>query len=203
MKKCNILCGGVIEDIVRTAARVEKDAYTICADSGYAYAATLGLRADAVLGDFDSYTLENVHEENITVFPTRKDYTDSEIAVMYALERGYEDITLIGALGGRIDHALGNVHLLRYIAQAGAQGRILDGATQMWYETNGRCVQGSPGDILSVIPLTQGGLYTTRGLEYALTAQPMPLTGISNVFTACEAEITAQNATFLLIHIIQ
>ncbi|MBQ4159707.1 MAG: thiamine diphosphokinase [Clostridia bacterium] len=203
MKKCNILCGGVVEDIAQTAARIDKEAYTICADSGYAYAAKLGLRADAVLGDFDSYALEQVQEKNVTVFPARKDYTDSEIAVMYALEQGYTDITLIGALGGRIDHALGNVHLLRYIAQAGVQGSIVDGATQMWYETKGRCVQGKPGDILSVIPLSQNGSYTTRGLEYALTAQPMPLTGISNVFTAYEAEITAQNATFLLIHIIQ
>ena len=86
--KCNILCGGVIDDIETTAARVDKTAYTICADSGYAYAKQLGLHPDAVLGDFDSYALEDVQEENVTVFPARKDYTDSEIALMHAIEKG-------------------------------------------------------------------------------------------------------------------
>lgn len=203
MKKCNILCGGVIEDIACTAARVDKDAYTICADSGYAYAEKLGLRADAVLGDFDSYDRDKIKEENVTVYPPRKDYTDSEIALMHALEQGYTDITLLGALGGRLDHALGNLHLLAYAHGKGAYATIIDGNTQVWYETEGRSIRGKAGDILSVIPLTQTGVYTTAGLEYSLADEPMPLTGISNVFADAVAEIRAKNAEFILIHIKQ
>ncbi len=203
MKKCNILCGGVIENLPRTAARLDKSAYTICADSGYAYAEALGLRADAVLGDFDSYDRSAVKEKNVEVFPVRKDYTDSEIAVMHALERGYTDITLVGALGGRIDHALCNVHLLKFIYAHGAQGSIIDGDTQMWYTKTGRSVHGKRGDILSVIPLCDTGRYTTVGLEYPLTKAPLPLTGVSNVFTGELAEIRAKEAEFLLIHIMQ
>ncbi len=203
MKKCNILCGGVIADIKRTAARVDKEAYTVCADSGYAYAKQLGLRADAVLGDFDSYDREMVQEENVTVFPVRKDYTDSEIALMHALELGYNDITLLGALGGRLDHALGNIHLLAYAQRRGAHATIIDGDTQVWYATEGRSIAGKPGDILSVIPLTAEGTYTTAGLEYPLMREKLPLTGISNVFTASVAQIQAENAEFLIIHIQQ
>lgn len=201
MKKCNIVCGGVIEDIARTAARVDKEAYTICADSGYAYVERLGLRADAVLGDFDSFDREQVCAEQVQVFPVRKDYTDSEIALMHALELGYTDITLLGALGGRIDHALGNIHLLAYAAQRGAQATIIDGDTQLWYSEDSVCINGKPGDLLSVIPLVQGGSYTTDGLEYPLMHQPLPLTGISNVFTADFARICAENAKYLVIHI--
>lgn len=201
MKKCTILCGGVIEDIKTTAARADKMAYTICADSGYAYAKQLGLKPDAVLGDFDSYALENVQEENVRVFPVRKDYTDSEIAVMHALELGYDDITLLGALGGRIDHALGNLHLLKYIYQAGATGTILDGKTQVWYSTSGRVIRGNAGDILSLIPLSAEGRYTLYGLEYPLQEEKLPLTGISNVFIENEVKIESENAEFLIIHI--
>ncbi len=203
MKKCNIVCGGVIEDIARTAARVDKEAYTICADSGYAYVQALGLRADAVLGDFDSFDREKVSAEQVQVFPVRKDYTDSEIALMHALELGHTDITLLGALGGRIDHALGNVHLLAYAAHRGARATIVDGDTQLWYSEDSVCVCGKPGDLLSVIPLAQGGSYTTAGLEYPLNRQPLPLTGISNVFTGDVAEIRAENAKYLVVHICQ
>ena len=38
-----------------------------------------------MLGDFDSFDLQQVREENVQVFPARKDYTDSEIALMHAL----------------------------------------------------------------------------------------------------------------------
>ena len=203
MKKCNIVCGGVIADVARTAARVDKEVYTVCADSGYAYAQALGLRADAVLGDFDSFDREKVSAEQVQVFPARKDYTDSEIALMHVLELGYSDITLLGALGGRIDHALGNVHLLVYASRRGARATIIDGDTQMWYSEDSVRICGKPGDLLSVIPLVQGGCYTTDGLEYPLNGQPLPLTGISNVFVGDFAEIRAENAKYLVIHICQ
>ena len=201
MKKCNILCGGIIEDVETTSMRADKDAYTICADSGYAYAEKLGLRPDAVLGDFDSFALEKVKEENITVYPMRKDYTDSEIAVMHAIEQGFDEIVLFGALGGRLDHALGNLHLLRYIYQAGATGTIVDGNTQVWYATTGREINGKKGDILSIVPISSGGRFTLRGLEYPLTEEKLPLSGISNVFTQEKVLVEAHDAEFLIIHI--
>ncbi len=203
MKKCNIVCGGVIEDVALTAARIDKTAATVCADSGYAYIEKLGLRADVVVGDFDSFDREQVQEENVLTFPVRKDYTDSEIALMHAIALGYTDITLLGALGGRLDHALGNLHLLAYAHQRGVRATILDGNTQVWYEKEGRSVAGKVGDILSVIPLTPSGTYTTVGLEYPLADEPLPLTGISNIFTGDVAEIRAKNAEFILVHIIQ
>lgn len=203
MKKCNIVCGGVIEDIAGTAARVDQTAYTICADSGYAYIEQLGLRADVVLGDFDSFERGQVQAEHVQVFPVRKDYTDSEIAVMHALELGYREITLLGALGGRIDHALGNLHLLAFAHRKGAQAMILDGKTKVWYSKGNVRIEGKAGDLLSVIPLVADGVYTTHGLEYALEHQKLPLTGISNVFIDDFAEIQSENAEFFVVHIIQ
>ena len=204
MNKCNIVCGGVISDFELTASRIDKGIPTICADGGYAYIEKLGLRADVVLGDFDSFDKEKLPEkENVLVFPVRKDYTDSEIAVQYAIEHGYTDITLLGALGGRLDHALGNLNLLAYAYRNGARATIIDGDTQVWYETAGRQVHGKQGDILSIIPLTTKGTYTLRGLEYPLEGAPLPLTGISNIFTGETAQVIAENAEFLLIHISQ
>ncbi len=202
MNKCNIVCGGVISDFEKTGARIDKGAPTICADGGYAHIEKLGLKAEVVLGDFDSFDKSQLREQdNVIVFPARKDFTDSEIAVQYAIEHGYTDLVLIGALGGRLDHALGNLHLLAYAHENGVRATIVDVNTQVWYETAGRQVQGKAGDILSIVPLNRQGRYTLRGLEYPLECAPLPLTGISNIFTGETAEVIAENAEFLLIHI--
>lgn len=204
MKKCNIVCGGVISDYEKTAARIDKSIPTFCADGGYAHIDKLGLHADVVLGDFDSFDRAKLNaHDNVIAFPVRKDFTDSEIAVQYAIEQGFTDITLLGALGGRLDHALGNLHLLAYAYRCGAVATVIDADTQAWYETTGRQVRGKRGDILSIVPLVPRGRYTLRGLEYPLEDAPLPLTGISNIFAADLAEVFAQDAEFLLIHILQ
>ena len=44
--------------------------------------------------------------------PAEKDVTDSEAAIDLAISRGFRDITLLGGLGGRLDHTLGNLGML-------------------------------------------------------------------------------------------
>ena len=83
-----ILCGGEIAEYDRVRSRIAEDDMIICADSGYRHAKKMGLRPAVVLGDFDSYTRAEVECDNILTYPAKKDYTDSEIAVRYALEHG-------------------------------------------------------------------------------------------------------------------
>lgn len=56
-------------------------------------------------GDFDSLqnrqTLENL---NIQILPERKDVTDTHAAIDYLLSKGYDEIEIYGATGGRLDH---------------------------------------------------------------------------------------------------
>ena len=69
------------------------------------------------IGDFDSVNLEEMVQienhaaEVIKLNPVKND-TDSEAALNEALKRGYDQIYLIGALGGRADHALINLRLV-------------------------------------------------------------------------------------------
>ena len=51
MKKCYIICGGP-ESF--DSAKIDKDSYIICADSGYDKALSSGISPDLVIGDFDS-----------------------------------------------------------------------------------------------------------------------------------------------------
>ena len=69
------------------------------------------------IGDFDSVEesdLAYIKEYSDTLLQLNpiKDDTDSEAAVMYAIEKGYQKIHLYGGLGGRLDHAMINLRLV-------------------------------------------------------------------------------------------
>src|SRR5690606_5818838 len=87
--------------------------YVICADGGLEKVNKLGLKPDLILGDFDSVNLsvlekfKNLNIETVR-FPSEKDYTDMELAINHAVNKGFNDIILVGASGTRLDHTVAN-----------------------------------------------------------------------------------------------
>ena len=86
-------------------------------DKGALTLARNGKRMLLAIGDFDSVEesdLAYIKEYSDTLIQLNpiKDDTDSEAAVMYAIERGYQKIHLYGGLGGRLDHAMINLRLV-------------------------------------------------------------------------------------------
>ena len=98
----------------------------IAADSGLDAALDWGIIPDYVCGDMDSLadkkSLEKIPDEKIKIWPTDKDYSDTEIALQTAaslygglssehgagnaLSGAVHHILLVGGSGGRIDHFL-------------------------------------------------------------------------------------------------
>ncbi|AWN24488.1 thiamine diphosphokinase [Deinococcus irradiatisoli] len=98
-----ILVGGRLTLTPALAALPRPD-IVIAADGGARHAAALGVRIDAWVGDFDSsqdLTLDAPRE----VYPAAKDSTDAELAVQVARQRGATELVVLGAFGGRFDHA--------------------------------------------------------------------------------------------------
>ena len=86
-------------------------------DKGALTLARNGKRMLLAIGDFDSVEesdLAYIKEYSDTLIQLNpiKDDTDSEAAVMYAIENGYHKIYLYGGLGGRLDHAMINLRLV-------------------------------------------------------------------------------------------
>jgi thiamine pyrophosphokinase len=144
----------------------------------------------------------------VRVVPAEKDETDLELALFTALERGAKEITILGGLGGRLDHTLGNIYLLAapQLAQAGAKVRLLAEQEEVFVLRGGHTLElpGQPGDILSLIPLTpEARGILTENLYYPLRHEPLfigPTRGISNVFTAGTASVTFEEGLLLVIH---
>ena len=126
-----IFTGGTIHPD-NISERPQKDDLVIAADSGLNNARALGIPVAVVVGDYDS--LGHAPEvdpgvEVITV-PTEKDVTDTQLAVEYALKKGATDITLVGGLGGRLDHTLSNLALLEDLLDKRVRATILDGQSR-------------------------------------------------------------------------
>lgn len=110
------------------------DDLRIAADSGYHTAIALGERIDLLLGDFDSIgSIPRDGDYEIQQVPAEKDYTDTQLAVEIALERGAEEIAIVGGLSGRLDHTLSTLAILEELYARGVYGTVTDGQSRARY----------------------------------------------------------------------
>ena len=111
-KKAFIYTGGTVFDEY-VIEKPEAGDLVIAADAGYLTAKRMGIAPDVVLGDFDTLGEANIPDgvECLRV-PTEKNDTDTQLAVSVAIERGTEEIIIVGGLSGRIDHTLSTLAIL-------------------------------------------------------------------------------------------
>lgn len=130
MRRCVIIGGAAIARYDEVKNYLRAGDYAIYCDSGLRHREALGLAPDLIIGDFDSHPDPHLPVETITL-PCEKDDTDTVYAVKEALKRGFEDFLLIGAVGGRLDHSLGNVSILLHLDSLGKRGMIVDDYSEM------------------------------------------------------------------------
>ena len=87
---CYVFGGGERTDCTIT---FEKEDLVIAADAGFDYLNDLGLRADVVLGDFDSVISYDLPSDSLR-YPKEKDDTDMMLALKLGLERGYTEFRI-------------------------------------------------------------------------------------------------------------
>ena len=209
MIKACVLANGEYRHPERLVRVVQEADVVIAADGGANWLAAQGLVPDVLVGDMDSVTDEvraviEVQGGRLVTAPQAKDETDLELALLEAVAMDVQQITVLGALGGRIDHALANVHLLALTALRGRDVRLYDGTSYLWLAREQTRVQGEPADLVSLIPLGGDVLgVRTQGLAYPLRGETLflgPARGISNVMTEDEAIIELEAGTLLVAH---
>jgi thiamine pyrophosphokinase len=176
----------------------------IAADGGADNAAALGLTVDLVIGDLDSVSSAAVaRAKKVERHPEDKDETDLELALSAAVAAGTGSVTVVGTLGGRVDHALAN--LLVAAGDRWANLRIdlrIDGA-QAWVVRDHVEIVAQVGDVVSLLAV--GGRatgVTTTGLAWPLAnaeVKPGVGLGLSNRMAAPKAEVVVNDGTLLVI----
>ena len=183
----------------------------VAADGGMFLASRLGITPDVVVGDLDSYDpalLEDLLASGVEVRQYQhhlKMETDTELAMLVALEWQPETIVLMGAIGGRLDHSLANVLLLTHPQLAPMDVRIIDGNQQVSLAKPGRWndVTGNPGDTVTLLPVgkeAQG--VCTDGLHWPLNGEtllPGRGRGVSNLIDQPGARVWVDAGQLLII----
>lgn len=130
MKRCVIVGGADINNYDYVRSRLCADDYIVFCDSGLKHLDALQVRPGLIVGDFDSHDNPYLDVETI-VLPCEKDDTDTVFAVKEAIKRGFDDFLLIGVVGARLDHTLGNVSILLYLDSIGKKGIVIDDYSEM------------------------------------------------------------------------
>lgn len=174
----------------------------VCADGGANHAHRLGLRPDAIVGDLDS--IRASARKRFAKVPTvrlRSQYsTDLEKAIRYCLRRGARSVTVLGATGGRIDHAAGNLGCFKKFGRRCGLSFVDDDGELLMV---GRQITlaSRTGDLVSLMPLGRCTGVTTRHLLYRLTNGALELgvrEGTSNRATGATVTVSVRSGTLLL-----
>ena len=178
--------------------------FIIAADAGYRCLEQLGVKADLVVGDFDS--LGSIPQgEQVIRYPVMKDDTDTMISVKLGLERGFDVFYIYGGLGGeRTDHTIANIQTLAYIANNGGEGYLIGDNENITVIKNAEIVfSNKTRGTISIFALGGTALgVTLEGLLYPLEnatlTSDFPI-GVSNEFTGIPARIKVNNGYLLVI----
>lgn len=204
-----IFAGGTLQAGAAVEQALASADLIVAADRGAMLALQYGYTPALAVGDFDSLTFhyQELEARGCTVIhvAAEKDETDTEVAILAALERGADTITLLGGLGGaRFDHSLANIFLLAAFKTVPI--RIVDGPMVCWllYGPNEAQIHGRSGDLLSLFPLAGDALgISTSNLYYPLQDATLRFgkpRGISNVLIESHAQVKLQEGMLLIIH---
>jgi len=205
-----IFSGGEYDDGDFYHAQLKSADVIIAADRGGEKLLSLGVSPHFLVGDMDSIDRDKIDllrnkGAEVIIYPAKKDATDTELALDLALEKGATEITIFGALGRRIDHALANLSLLFKAEMAGVHARIVDGHQELYLlkpEKENR-IPAKKGDTVSLISLSAvtEGIYAS-GLEYPLEKGALALLsplGVSNVVTRPDPRVRFKRGALLLV----
>ena len=180
---------------------------SIAADSGLDIAEAAGFMPDWIIGDMDSISdpsrLSAYPPERVMRHEKDKDYTDTELALSFLLDRRCGCVWIIGGGGGRMDHLFGIRSLFerelypeRWITRS-ADTRCIDAAGR---GEASLCVEA--GTVVSVFPVFSGPWKAeSKGLKWPLDnlVWNRGFASMSNVALTGEFSVRAQEGRFLII----
>lgn len=179
--------------------------YIIAADGGQNRAREFGLQPDCVIGDFDSTTLNEDFDCLYITYPAEKDLTDTEAALTHALEKGCRNVILLGGMGGRLDHTMGNIGLLDKYYSSFDHMEFIDGKNRMeLLKDSGRTLKrDAQYKYFGLVSLNaEASGINIRGAKYELTGASLERAstlGVSNEFSEDTVEIYVREGTLLIV----
>ncbi|MDX2469974.1 MAG: thiamine diphosphokinase [SAR324 cluster bacterium] len=204
-KKAVLFLNGTPPPLALIEKHLKKVEYTLACDGAANWLKDLELVPSAIIGDFDSITDETKEFFSLVemIEAPDQDKTDSQKALYFLKEQGFTKVTVLGAMGGSIDHQLHHLSLLAdpdlmdvKIQLVSEKEVVFRGRKQMYLE-------GWIGRRISLLPLFgEVKSVTSKGLKWDLedvTFKMGESLSISNKFAATEVVINSSDGFFLVI----
>ena len=207
-----IIAGGDINiENLKEYCKEHVEQNIIAVDKGLEALYQLDIMPNYVVGDFDSVSTkilefyQNKPQVTFHKYNPEKDNTDTDIALKLAIQLNSSSITIIGALGKRMDHALSNIHILKDALETNIPCQILDSNNRIYLVKNNITLYKDKiyGKYISLIPLTTTveGL-TLKGFQYPLDNASLSIgksLGVSNEMTQDIATIELKSGILIVI----
>lgn len=183
--------------------------HILCTDGAAAKARELDIIPDAIIGDMDSIHADDLlfmkqHGVKLYLHPSEKDFTDTFLALELAKKNQWNDITVWGGTGGRLDHTLANLYSVVSFARNGMR-LLFDAPDLSIYMIRDRLViNGQIGDTVSIFPMSERAASVNLAgfkypLEDAILKPELPI-GISNVLLEKEGCISIESGVLAVFH---
>lgn len=174
----------------------------LAADGGANHLARIGLRPAAVIGDLDS--ISGVTRawigEAVMIERPDQDRTDLDKALEHAFDDlGLEEVTVLAATGGRVDHDLGNLSLLARLA-LGKRLIFVGDAHQLLATRSELRLESVPGETWSFWTYDPAVRVSVAGVRWPIEGTSLDASrrpSISNQATAEEIHISASGGSVI------
>lgn len=141
----------------------------------------------------------------VITLPSQKDDADMLSALKAGWAAGAREFHIVGGLGGRLDHTLGNVQLLTFISRAGGSAFLYGSRITATAVTNGS-VRFSPAPVpqfpmVSVFSAdNESHGVRIRGLKYEVTDFTVSnaIAQLSNELVGLDASISVEHGTLIV-----
>ena len=211
MKTLIITGGDVNKEFLSDMVDEMKFDRIIAVDNGLKILNEINVRPNHIVGDFDTVNKDilDLYVENklikIHKYNPMKDNTDTDIAIRLAVELNSDEIIMLGGIGTRIDHVLGNIQVLKYALDNNAKCKMIDENNEIELINKTTILNRKDVDkkYISLIPLTEKvENINLKGFKYDLDNGELTIgssLGISNEIIDGEATIEFDNGILIMI----
>ncbi|MBI2027302.1 MAG: thiamine diphosphokinase [Deltaproteobacteria bacterium] len=159
-----------LDGVFKSRAHIKKVAQQatliVAADGAYNKLKKIGIKPHVVVGDFDTLGFIPI-DCKVQKYSRKKNKTDGELAIEYALSKKVKKIVIAGFYGGREDHMLGHYALLQKFSTQ-CQFEVLGKLSHLHTVSKSEFeIRARPGSTISIVCLdSQGAVVSTQGLKY-------------------------------------
>lgn len=203
--KILIIANGSINKTEKYQTLISNSDKIICVDGGLNNFAKINndfSKVDYLIGDLDSATPENIKQipQDKIIKKDNQDESDLEFAFKF-IQTNFpkEELTLIGAIGNRLDYTFANVLALKTLSNANI--KIISDNEEVFLVKDKLDIQNKAGKTISVIPITNIKGLNYKGLQWTLTNQNLNfgwINGVSNVVIDDNAKIWLESGEVLV-----